>query len=365
MKELVGKYKRSNIIGAIVCLIIGLALSWFEFKDYLPFGEMQDLDTLPATEIHEGRGKITVSYILDYYSYWQDNYGREVMRDYYVAAGDENNWAYMGCELRGKKNDRAYDMLEKIIDIETNGGDDYSSLDTFTVTGRVERITGENLKYHTEYTQELADYYGFTQEDIDELFVPYVIIQPQVGDGEFMSYVLAIIGLVLIVAAFGMCGCAIFADPLKNIRAYAKSTGNEELTMSYIENFYAQTPDRYNCKVNDKYFMTTGKGKADFCETKNIIWFYKYVVTRKTNFVTVGHDYYVRIQQANGKMIQLMTRNESEAGDAINYLMKYIPDAIVGYSDELSKMYSKDRGQMIAEVNRRREERMGSADIGL
>ncbi|MBP5414835.1 MAG: hypothetical protein ILN61_06300, partial [Lachnospiraceae bacterium] len=34
--------------------------------------------------------------------------------------------------------------------------------------------------------------------------------------------------------------------------------------------------------------------------------------------------------------------------------------AIFGYSDDLERMFNKDRGRMIAEVNRRRDERLGN-----
>lgn len=363
MNELNRKYRKSCIIWAVVCLIIGIILTCIMCKDYLPIGTMQDLDATPAHEITEGRGRVTVSYVYDYYSYWADSSGKETIRDYLVLAGTEDDPAYIGVELHGSKNDRAYQIMQDIWEIEENGGENYDDVDYFTLKGNVKRITGDDLKYHTEFLEDIAGYYDMSQEEINQWFVGYVLVQPQVGDGDFESYLVAFAGLALMLTSIILIGCAFFADPLKNIKAYAKSTGNEDLTMSYIERFYSTTPESYGMKVDDKYFMFTGKSKPDFCETKNVIWIHKYVLTRKSYFITVGHDYSIRIMLANGKMVQVSVKNEAEANIALEYLMKMIPDAIFGYSDELSRMFNNNRQQMISEVSRRREERMGSADF--
>lgn len=364
MKELISKYRKSCIAWAVVCLIIGSLLSAFELRDYLPIGAVQDLDSISPDEIKEGRGKVTVSYIYDYFSYWTDDYGKEVIRDYFVLAGNDDNAAYIGCELHGSKNERAYNIMQEIWTIQESGSEDLSSVDYFTIKGNVKKIEGDDLKYYNDYLDEMAEYFEMSQAEVEEWFKPYVLVQPQVGDGDFTAYLATFFGLALILGAIALIGKAIFADPLKDMRSYAKTTGNEELTMSYIESFYNMTPDRYGIRVNDKYFILTGTGKPKFCETKNIIWFYKYVVTRKSYFITVGHDYYVRIQLANGKMLQVASKNEAGIGEMLDYLMKMIPDAIVGFSDELNRMYRNNRQQMISEVSRRREQRMGSADPG-
>lgn len=362
MKDLEVKYRKKNLLGGVFFLIVGLVISLLCFKDYIPSGEVQDLDMIMAEDIHEGSAKITVYDIYDYYSYWTDSYGKETTRAYFVAMGDGEETVYMGCELTGKKNDRAYDIMEKWWSYDENPDQeiDYDSLDYFTVKGKVKRIEGEDLRYFTEYLDELRDYYGLTQAEIDEHFIPYVITPAKVGDGDTYGIVGAIFGIGFVICAIGMICCGIFGNPLKDIKDYCKKTVNPELTMSRIERFHATTPERYGVQANDEYFMFTGGTKPVFCDAKDVLWFYQYVVTRKTNFVTVGKDYFVRFRLANGKQVDTAAKKETVI-DILNYFTRVLPDSIVGYTDQLDLMYRKNRQQMIDEVERRHHTRTGTS----
>lgn len=362
MKELEVKYRKKNLLGGLFFLVVGLIISFFCLKDYISFGNVQDLDMILAEDIQEGKSVITVYDVYDYYSYWTDEYGKETTRSYFVAMGSGEESVYMGCELTGKKNNRAYDIMEKIWYYDENPDleIDFESLDYFTVKGRVERISGEDLRYYDEYLDGLADYYGMSREEVDEHFIPYVLIGAKVGDGDVYGYVGALFGIGFVICAIGMVFCGLFGNPLKDIKDYCNKTPNPELTMSRIERFYATTPERYGVHVNDEYFLFTGSTKPVFCDVKDVLWFYQYVVTRKTNFVTVGKDYFVRFRLANGKQVDTAAKKDTVI-DILNYFIRVMPDSIAGYTDQLEQMYRKNRQQMIDEVERRHHERTGTA----
>ena len=65
MKDLEVKYRKKNLLGGVFFLIVGLVISLLCFKDYIPSGEVQDLDMIMAEDIHEGSAKITVYDIYD------------------------------------------------------------------------------------------------------------------------------------------------------------------------------------------------------------------------------------------------------------------------------------------------------------
>ena len=146
---------------------------------------------------------------------------------------------------------------------------------------------------------------------------------------------------------------------MKDLKDYANRTGGEEAAYARLDRFVEQTPERYGMRINDDFFMVTNGMSLVFSETKDVIWIYPYIVTHKTYFVTTGKTYYVRLRFANGKMAQVQTKKENNE-EVMNYLTRMIPDAIFGYSDDLERMYNKDRGRMIAEVTRRRDERLGN-----
>lgn len=358
MKELEKQFRKKTIVSALICLVIGLIVSGFVFHEYFVWGNVQDLDTINPYEITEGPGKVTVYDVYDYYTYWTDNSGNETKRDYFVAIGDEEQVVYMGCELSGRKNDRAYDIMEALWNADEDI--DYDSLDYFTVKGQVKPIRGEDLEYFNQYLTDMADYYGMSKSEVDEYFIPYVLIAPTIGDGDTTSYLIAIVGIVLLIAAVVLAFNAFFGNSLKEIKKFCKNSLNEELEMARIERFYATTPERYGIKVSDEYFLFTGGFRPQIFATKDVIWFYKYIVTRKSYFITVGKDFFVRFRTADGKMVQCATKKD-EVDQALNYFMQVMPDSIAGYSDSLERMYKSNRGQMISEVARRHGERTGNA----
>ncbi|MBP5414806.1 MAG: hypothetical protein ILN61_06155 [Lachnospiraceae bacterium] len=360
MKQLEKKFRSRTVILSAVLLAIGLLITLVYFREYLPIGEEQNLDEITVDQIHEGRAKITVYYIYDYYCYFTDEYGKEVQRDYFVCMGPDGD-KYVGVELRGKKNDRAYQLMNDIYDAEAAGQElDYDKLGYFTVKGNIQKLTGDDLEYYEDYLKECAAYYDMSMDELREIFAPYVLIAAKAGArDEKTDYVVVIAGVILIISGICVLISGLFGNHMKDLKDFVNRNGSEEAAYARLDRFVESTPERYGMRVNDDFFMVTNGMSLVFSETKDVIWIYPYIVTHKTYFVTTGKTYYVRLRFANGKMAQVQTKKENNE-EVMNYLARMIPDAIFGYSDDLERMFNKDRGRMIAEVNRRRDERLGN-----
>ncbi len=360
MKQLEKKFRSRSVILAAVLLAIGLLITLVYFRDYLPIGEEQNLDEITVDQIHEGRARITVYYIYDYYCYFTDEYGKEVQRDYFVCMGPDGD-KYVGVELRGKKNDKAYQLMNDIYDAEAAGEElDYDKLGYFTVKGKIQKLSGDDLEYYEDYLKECASYYDMSMDELREIFAPYVLIASKAGArDEKTDYMVVIFGAILTISGICVLISGLFGNHMKDLKDYANRTGGEEAAYARLDRFVEQTPERYGMRINDDFFMVTNGMSLVFSETKDVIWIYPYIVTHKTYFVTTGKTYYVRLRFANGKMAQVQTKKENNE-EVMNYLTRMIPDAIFGYSDDLERMYNKDRGRMIAEVTRRRDERLGN-----
>lgn len=362
MRELEKTFRGKNVITALICFVIGALIFLFYCRDYLPIGKVQNLDNMNPAEITEGRGKITVYDVYDYYTYWTNSAGKEVTRDYFVTMGDDENFAYIGCELSGKKNDRAYQIMQELWEAEYNGLEvDYENLDHFVVKGRVKKISGDSLQYYNGFLDEVAQMYDISEEEMNQYFVPYVLEAAQVGDGDFMDYFIAFVGIVLIIASVGILINALFGDPLKEIKAYCKKSVDSDYQMALIERFYISATEKYDIRINDDYFMYTGGSSVIFCDTKDVLWFYKVVEKTSVNYIPTGKNYYVKFRLANGKSVQVKT-NKKEVDEVLQYFMRLLPDSIVGHDASLEKTYTSDRIQMINEVKRRRGERLGGFD---
>ena len=359
MKQLEKKFRSRTVVLSAILLAIGLLITLIYFKDYIPVGEEQNLDEITVDQIKEGRAKITVYYIYDYYCYFTDEYGKEVQRDYFVCMGPDGD-KYIGVELRGKKNDKAYQLMNDIYDAEAAGQElDYDKLGYFTVKGKVQKLTGDDLEFYEDYLKECSSYYKMSMDELREIFAPYVLIASKAGArDESTDYMVIIFGAVLIIAGICVLISGLFGNHMKDIKDYANRVGGEEAAYARLDRFVDQTPERYGMRINDEFFMVTNGMSLVFSEAKDVIWIYPYIVTHKTYFITTGKTYYVRLRFANGKMAQVQTKKENNE-EVMNYLSRMIPDAIFGYSNDLEHMFNKDRGRMIAEVQRRRDERLG------
>ena len=90
MKQIEKKIKRRMALLALGVAAVGLLLLLIFFSDYIPVGEEQNLDEITADQIVEGRARITVYYVYDYYCYFTEGTSdKEVQRDYFVSMGPD------------------------------------------------------------------------------------------------------------------------------------------------------------------------------------------------------------------------------------------------------------------------------------
>ena len=363
MKQVEKKIKRRMALLALGIAAVGLLLLLIFFSDYIPLGEEQNLDEITADQIQEGRARITVYYVYDYYCYFTDGTSdKEVQRDYFVSMGPEGA-EYVGVELRGKKNDRAYNLMNDIIAAENAGEElDYSKLDYFTVKGKIQRLTGDDLAYYNSYMEECAAAYDMSVDEVKQYFAPYVLVGAKAGSRtEETDYAGIIVAAIFLIAGIALLFYALFGDHLKDVTAYANEVGSKDLAFSRIERFRESTPERYGVRANDEFFIYESAMSFDFARAKDVLWIYPYIVKNKSAFITVSKQYYIKIRLKNGKTVQVPAKKDT-TDEMMNYFASVFPDAVFGYSNELENIFNKDRNRMIAEVERRREERLrGSA----
>ena len=363
MKQIEKKIKRRMALLALGVAALGLLLLLIFFSDYIPVGEEQNLDEITADQIVEGRARITVYYVYDYYCYFTEGTSdKEVQRDYFVSMGPDGA-EYVGVELRGKKNDRAYDLMNDIIAAENAGEElDYSKLDYFTVKGKIQKLTGDDLAYYNSYMEECAAAYDMSVDEVKQYFAPYVLVGAKAGSRtEQTDYAGIIVAAIFLIAGIALLFYALFGDHLKDVTVYANEVGSKDLAYSRIERFRDSTPERYGVRANDEFFLFESAMSLNFSKAKDVLWIYPYIVKNKSAFITVSKQYYVKIRLKNGKTVQVPAKKDT-MDEMMNYFASIIPDAIFGYSNELENIFNKNRSQMIAEVERRREERLrGSA----
>jgi hypothetical protein len=92
----------------------------------------------------------------------------------------------------------------------------------------------------------------------------------------------------------------------------------------------------------------------DSVRLEDIVWFYQKVTTHRTNGIPTGKTYSTVLHDRSGKGFEF-SANENQVNDIMNILYDKAPWAISGYSDDLQKMWQKQRNDLIATVDERRQ----------
>jgi len=373
MEELRKEIVKNKTKTAIITFVIGLVLTLIMFKDWLPIGTMQDLDTIESSkDIKEGRARMTVDYVWDYFMYYTEGSSdKESIREYLVPV--VSDWSYIGVRLSGKKNDRAYSNMNIIFDwedkyAEVEAGDAeweelYKSLDTIVIEGHVRELNDDEIGYWNEYMDQITEYYNMSDAEMDEAFTPLILVPNRVSlydSDETLAVILTIIALCCLAAGIVLLISALFENPFKELDKYGRKHGGVEAAKAKAEYLYNNKMTRYGLMADEEMFMYAGKNMLKVFDVKDILWAYKNVVTRKNGVVTVGKDYYMMLRFAGGGQFQI-PGTEAVVDGMLGDISKVLPDIIIGYSEEINRIFARDRGKMIAEVERRRNERLGNA----
>lgn len=156
LEALKAKYLYKARRNGIICLLLGIVICAIMFKDWLPIGNSLDLDYVSSeSEIKEGRASITLVEILGTFMYCTEGYKTDekdaIARDYIVLTGlgldDEadGDGIYVGVQLSGKDNKRAYNLMEELWN--ESEGVDFDSLDIFRVNGHIRKMDIDEEDY--------------------------------------------------------------------------------------------------------------------------------------------------------------------------------------------------------------------------
>lgn len=352
-QELKRKYLIKNLTGAIFAFIMGGIVLFTQLDNIQMILEpAEDLNTLYADEIRDSmKVKVEVGAILDYYAYTEEN-GRVIEKEYIIPVGEEE---YMGVVL-GKsyldQADRNLDATWAYMD-----GDD-SALDRIepiVVTGRVVSMSGESKQFYNEFVDSL----GWEPEE-EELFIPYMVMTGKAaggltGDFIFFGIVAALIiafGIFLLVK--GISGGA-----LKNIRKYCESTGNKEMTMQRLEQFYALVQPVEGIRVSPEFIMAQTGGAVLVNDASKVLWVYQHVTSHYTNGIPTGKSYTIMVWMTDGTKMEIAMKSKKKSEEALDYIGRTLPYIFFGYDEQLQAGYNQNRQAMIQAMTDRKAQLMG------
>ncbi len=217
--------------------------------------------------------------------------------------------------------------------------------DPVSFSGKLKKLDEEEYGYFKEFFTEI----GMTEAEFAESTIPYYFNAFASKTSMNIMYIaLFSIGAVLLIFGIFRIAKVVGGGSLKKLRKDIAASGYSE---SMVESDYR------NAKSFDKggtlkvgrlmtYYINGSDARA--IPNSKIMWAYQNTVTHRTNGVKTGTTYNVMIyDEFTPKGHEFTVANESIAQDMLSLINTMLPWVVVGYSDELKKLYNKDRSQFL------------------
>lgn len=350
--ELKKKSLKSSLVGTIILLIAGIALTVLvgarAFSAAFGYTTFEDLQ---PDKIHPGQlvdAHVTVNFgsCMEEYEY-QESAPRATQKTtslYYVIwTGDENavDVRYMAIKVPVKYRSQMEDMYENTL------AGYYS--DPITFSGEIKKLSDEELRYFKEYFVYDDGTEGFTEAEYEQMTLPYYI-DVYASKASMNAVYLVVFAGGIVCLAFGIFRIikATTGGYLKKLRQDIVNAGYSE---SYVESDYASAisiTKNGSIKVGRLLtYYSSGSTMRAF-PNKDIVWAYQSTTTHRTNGIKTGTTYssilYLRGQKS---AVTLTMPNEATTQDFLKRIEAMFPWAVVGYSEDLRRLFFKEYQQFL------------------
>jgi hypothetical protein len=273
----------------------------------------------------------------------------QLPRYYVTVQGDDTadtGFTYVRTADSGKKTTESYYLAlligQRILLVRSKA----ATIGT-TVTGSLENISAD-LRDNVIAKIE-ADV-----PDVKGAFLPVLLDTSSfAGRGTFGLIVAAVIVLL----SLGGMGLALFrfvrpeAHPaIKALRRF----GDPESVMREIDMEMAMNPQTLgkHAHLTNHWLVSTQNGlhAAPF---RDVVWCYKLVTQHRTNGIPTGKTYAAKLFDRHGTAITIAGK-QPLVDQIVQAVAGHAPGIMIGYSDEVSKMWSGDRQALIQAVDQRR-----------
>ncbi len=348
LEELKKKSFKSSLVLSIVLAIAGLAMAIWQAPNvfYMLTGYVQ-FESLEVDEIKDQLVKIDLdtvfTYYLEEYSENTKTHQRTTTSLYYITwTGDDNatDYRYITIKVPAKYQNR----MDEIAENTYNGI--YSS--PLTLTGKIKKLSSEDYGYFEEYFVS-SDGVGWTQEEFEDYTSPYyinVFVDPASQNG---VYLVVFFGGIILIAY------SIFRMIKASTGGYLKSFQKSYLQAGYTE---ASIDADMNSAVNYLKKDAIKLGRLCIYDLQSItpraipvnkmLWAYQNTTTHRTNGIKTGVTYSINIYSEGHSKVQIISvPDETTAQDILQNIDRRYPWVVVGYTEDLKKMFFKDHSQFL------------------
>ncbi len=340
-KELTKKTFKKCLFVAVIFLIAGAVMVVYSASNvyYTIFG-YADFKELEPSQIRSQLVTLdldtNLGCFMEEYSYNSDTRVKRTTDLYYVIyTGDSSSIDY---RLMAIKVPASYAKRMNAITGVTST--------PIHFLGKIKKMDKEEYSYFKEAFMEDL---GWSEERFKSLTLPYYIdyVKSSTSMGVFF-FLLFFGGIALIIAGIYRIVKGKRGGFLKKLREDIQISGYSD---SYIESDYAASqPITKSDDIRVGRLMTYYCHGADYraIPHNKIIWSYQNTTTHRTNGIKTGTTYSV-VYHVDGykSPFDIGVSCESVAQDILRKLSVTCPWVVVGYSDDLKKLYFNNRQEFL------------------
>ncbi len=223
---------------------------------------------------------------------------------------------------------------------------------TMQVTGNINNMKGEIKQFYYEWFQD-SGYLGdnLSIEEIEKYALPYILEVDYVGWFHYGTVSVFILLGAIFFVCLAIILIRVFSGAyISKVKRFVKK--HPEISVDEIDLDYERGVEIESSRVGKAYTYVFKGSKANILKNDEIIWAYLKRITHKTNGIKTGVTYEVLIATKDKKPHDIPMDSEDGVYAVLEELSKHNPHIVLGYSDELKKMYKKDYDAFL-ELSRR------------
>ena len=348
LEALKKKSFKSSMIGSVILILIGIFIIIGIFPDTIATVNGYEIfEDLEPDEIRNQLVQIDVTAnfgcYMEEYSENTSTHRRTTTDLYYVIwTGDDNatDFRYMSIKVPVKYENQMEEIAE-------NTYNEVRSTPLHLV-GKIHKLSNDEYDYFEEYFSEA----GWSAADIDDGTLPYYIDvtgTSAVNSNAVFYIFMCLLGIFFVGFGIYRIVKASKGGYMKKFRKAYEDAGYSE---SSIESDLASATS-YNKKGTIKigrlctyYDLNSIVPKA--IANNKILWAYQNTTTHRTNGIKTGVTYSVVIFVDGEKSgYTIGVPNEATAQEMLKKMNEMFPWVVVGYSDDLRKLFNKDRAHFL------------------
>lgn len=340
--DLMKKLKRETLVRILVpVLLLGLFGVVFLSGSNLFAKEPtpRSLYEVPRDELEGAYVTVDVDWIYGCYAYtekYRDNQptGEITQREYIIDANIDD---YCALILDGSLMKQAEALLEECDAYYS--GEAAQITKSFTVTGEMKALPSDSLSlYH-----QVMGYDSLSPAE------QQIVLPLYLSPSDYATNVpLLIIGIVLLGAAAALVVMTLMGQFQKQLRQKLEnaSAQSPEALSELIGNMLKNVPAVAGLRIDGGYMLLRSGFSHFFYDSGDLVWAYQQVTRQKLyGIIPIGKTYALILKMADGTE-KAIPMKQAQVKQQLETLMLQFPGCVIGYSDELKKLYRDNRGAL-------------------